>query len=189
LRAQEHTRRVPIIVVTARKRDEAGVAEVDALEVLDWIEKPVDVKRLHNALDLAIAPSEEIRILHVEDDPDVRHLVAQALAGTGTIHSAATLAEAMAELAKFEFDTVILDMNLPDGSAGALLPQLKNRAGQTIPVIVFSARETDVDVSRQVQAVLTKSQNSLDYLVRIVTRLCQSKAGMGDQTPQLVGSA
>jgi DNA-binding response OmpR family regulator len=95
----------------------------------------------------------------------------------------------MAELAKFEFDTVILDMNLPDGSAGALLPQLKNRAGQTIPVIVFSARETDVDVSRQVQAVLTKSQNSLDYLVRIVTRLCQSKAGMGDQTPQLVGSA
>ena len=66
LRAQERTRRVPIIVVTARKLDEAGVAEVDALEVLDWIEKPVDIRRLHNALDLAIGPSEGIRILHVE---------------------------------------------------------------------------------------------------------------------------
>jgi DNA-binding response OmpR family regulator len=81
-------------------------------------------------------------------------------------------------------------MNLPDGSASALLPQLKNRAGQTIPVIVFSARETDVDVSRQVQAVLTKSQNSLDYLVRMVTGLCQSKADTSeDQTHQLVGSS
>jgi PAS domain S-box-containing protein len=189
LRAQERTRRIPIIVVTARKLDEAGAAEVDALEVLDWIEKPVDVSRLHNALELAVAPSGGIRILHVEDDPDVRHLVAQALAGTGTIHSVATLAQATAELAKFQFDTVILDMNLPDGSASALLPQLKNQAGQTIPVIVFSARETDVDVSRQVQAVLTKSQNSLDYLVRIVSRLCQSKAHAGDGKHQLVGSA
>jgi DNA-binding response OmpR family regulator len=188
LRAQERTRRIPIIVVTARKPDEAGVGEVDALEVLDWIEKPVDITRLHNALGLAIAPSEGIRILHVEDDPDVRHLVAQALAGTGTIHSVATLAQATAELAKFEFDTVILDMNLPDGSASALLPQLKNHAGQTIPVIVFSAKETDVDVSRQVQAVLTKSHNSLDYLVRIVTRLCQSKVHPGDEK-QLLGSA
>ena len=69
----------------------------------------------------------------LKDDPDVRHLVAQALAGTGTIHSVATLAEAMAELAKFEFDTVILDMNLPDGSASALLPptQEPRRANDT----------------------------------------------------------
>jgi hypothetical protein len=79
-------------------------------------------------------------------------------------------------------------MNLPDGSASTLLPQLKSHAGQTIPVIVFSARETDVDVSRQVQAVLTKSQNSLDYLVRIVTRLCQSKVHAEDEKQQLVGS-
>jgi DNA-binding response OmpR family regulator len=189
LRAQERTRRVPIIVVTARKLDEAGAAEVDALEVLDWIEKPVDVSRLHNALDLAVAPSDGVRILHVEDDPDVRHLVAQALADTGTIHSVATLAQATAELAKFQFDIVILDMNLPDGSASALLPQLKSHAGQTIPVIVFSARETDVDVSRQVQAVLTKSQNSLDYLVRIVSRLCQSKVHAGEEKHQLAGSS
>jgi hypothetical protein len=40
-------------------------------------------------------------------------------------------------------------------------------------VIVFSARNTDPDIARQVQVVLTKSQNSLDYLVRIVARLCR----------------
>jgi DNA-binding response OmpR family regulator len=189
LRAEERTRRIPIIVVTARKLDDAGVAEADALEVLDWIEKPVDLARLREALGLAIAPSDGVRILHVEDDPDVRHLVAQALAHTGTIHSAATLAEAKTELAQFEFDVVILDMNLPDGSASVLLPQLKNRAGETIPVIVFSARDSDADVAKQVQAVLTKSQNSLDYLVRIVSRLCRTKADAPDQTHHLVGSA
>jgi PAS domain S-box-containing protein len=188
LRASEPTRRTPIIVVTARKRDEAGGAEADALEVLDWIEKPVDLARLREAMDMAIGPADSARILHVEDDPDVRDLVAQALAHTGTIHihSAATLAEAEAAIARFDFDVVILDMSLPDGSGSELLPRLKNRAGDTIPTIVFSARDTDPDVARQVQVVLTKSQNSLDYLVRIVARLCrparsqrERKAGSG----------
>jgi hypothetical protein len=65
-------------------------------------------------------------------------------------------------------------MSLPDGSGTELLPLLKTRTGEPIPVIVFSARNTDPDVARQVQIVLTKSRNSLDHLVRIVSRLCRS---------------
>jgi CheY-like chemotaxis protein len=67
-------------------------------------------------------------------------------------------------------------MSLPDGSGSELLPRLKNHAGDPIPVIVFSARNTDPDIARQVQVVLTKSQYSLDYLVRIVARLCRPAA-------------
>jgi DNA-binding response OmpR family regulator len=83
LRANDATRRIPIVVATARKRGEAEAAEADALEVLDWIEKPVDLARVREALDMAIGPADSVRILHVEDDPDVRDLVAQALAHTG----------------------------------------------------------------------------------------------------------
>jgi PAS domain S-box-containing protein len=174
LRANERTRRIPIIVVTARKRDAAGAAEADALEVLDWIEKPVDPVRLRAALETAVGPSGSARILHVEDDPDVRQLVAQSLAHAGEIHSVATLAKATAAITTLTFDVVILDMTLPDGSGTELLPFLKNRAGDPIPVIVFSARSTDPDIAHQVQAVLTKSQNSLEHLVKIVSRLCRS---------------
>jgi PAS domain S-box-containing protein len=173
LRADPKTRRIPIIVITARKHDAAGAAEAHALAVLDWIEKPVDLARLREALETAVGPADSLRILHVEDDPDVRHLVAQALAHAGTIHSVATLAEARAAIAGAEFDIVILDMSLPDGSGSDLLPALTSPAGDPIPVVIFSARETDPEIARRVQAVLTKSQSSLDYLVRIVARLCR----------------
>lgn len=181
LRADERTRRIPIIVVTARKRDEAGAAEADALEVLDWIEKPVDPVRLREALQMAVGPSGSAQILHVEDDPDVRQLVAHALAHAGAIHPVATLAEAKAAVAARRFDVVILDMTLPDGAGTELLPLLKTEVGDLIPVIVFSARTTDPETARQVQVTLTKSQNSLEHLVRIVSRLCRSAPSYQNQ--------
>lgn len=181
LRADERTRRIPIIVVTARKRDEAGAAEADALEVLDWIEKPVDPVRLREALQMAVGPSGSAQILHVEDDPDVRQLVAHALAHAGAIHPVATLAEAKAAVAARRFDVVILDMTLPDGAGTELLPLLKTEVGDLIPVIVFSARTTDPETARQVQVTLTKSQNSLEHLVRIVSRLCRSARSYQNQ--------
>jgi PAS domain S-box-containing protein len=176
LRTHEATRRTPIIVVTARARDAAEAQETLALEVLDWIEKPVDPARLKAAVELAAGASGSARVLHVEDDPDLRQLVAQALARCGTVHSVATTAEAEQAIAAFHFDIVILDMNLPDGSGGDLLPKLRRPSGETIPIVVFSARDADPDLARKVEFVLTKTHDSLEHLVRVVARLCRSDA-------------
>src|SRR5262249_9189679 len=107
------------------------------------------------------------------DDPDVRQIVARTLAGTGTIHSVSTRAEAERAVTAFDFDVVILDINLPDGSGSELLPKLKASTGASIPVVVFSAHDADPDLARKVASVLTKTHNSLDQLVQIVARLCR----------------
>jgi DNA-binding response OmpR family regulator len=91
------------------------------------------------------------------------------------------LAEAKAAVAARRFDVVILDMTLPDGTGTELLSLLKTEAGDPLPVIVFSARSTDPDTARQVQVTLTKSQNSLEHLVRIVSRLCRSARSYQNQ--------
>jgi DNA-binding response OmpR family regulator len=91
------------------------------------------------------------------------------------------LAEAKAAVAARRFDVVILDMTLPDGTGIELLSLLKTEAGDPLPVIVFSARSTDPDTARQVQVTLTKSQNSLEHLVRIVSRLCRSARSYQNQ--------
>jgi DNA-binding response OmpR family regulator len=186
LRGQERTRRTPIIVVTARTRGDAEGAEAAALEVLDWIEKPVEPERLKAALEVALGSLGFARILHVDDDPDVRQVVARALAGAGTIHSVSSRAEAEQAVAAADYDVVILDMNLTDGSGSELLPKLRRASGETIPVVVFSAHDTDPGLARKVASVLTKTHNSLDQLVQIVARLCRA-ARVGDDRQRKVG--
>jgi len=68
---------VPVVVVSG-SHDLATPALGGALAVVDWLDKPVDVQRLTAALKRAIhAPASRCaRILHVEDDADLVHIVA-----------------------------------------------------------------------------------------------------------------
>jgi two-component system OmpR family response regulator len=65
------------------------------------------------------------RVLHVEDDEVNRELLAHvvALAPGWTVTGVGSLSEATALLdSGAEFDLVIIDLDLPDGSGEALLP-------------------------------------------------------------------
>ena len=65
-------------------------------------------------------------ILHVDDDRDIREVVATALSGVGEVVSAETLAQARAFLAERTPGLVIMDLELRDGSGLELLKDLKD---------------------------------------------------------------
>ena len=76
-------------------------------------------------------------ILLLEDDtalqdPDV------------TIALTGTLSQAREMLAQKKFDLLILDVNLPDGSALDLLREV--RQGEAVPVILLTANDLEMDV-------------------------------------------
>jgi DNA-binding response OmpR family regulator len=173
LRQSPATRDLPIIVVSAQAeqgRDEAGAG---ALDVIDWMEKPIDVVRLRRAVAAALARRAAPRamILHVDDDPDILEVTATALGGCGEVVSAGSLAAARAFLAKRTPDLVILDLALGDGSGLSLLPDLTDAKGLPIPVLIFSAHDTDASVLGRVAAVMTKSKTTLPNLAETVRRL------------------
>jgi CheY-like chemotaxis protein len=63
-------------------------------------------------------------ILVVEDEEEVRDVIAAALTGTGfQVHTAATAWEALAILDEREFDVVIADIRLPGGLNGLEMAQ------------------------------------------------------------------
>ncbi|MFN3621076.1 ATP-binding protein [Sphingorhabdus sp.] len=105
-------------------------------------------------------------VLHVEDDPDVLAIVADALEGRFQLASAQTLAEARTKLLRSKYDVVILDVALPDGSGKELL----NELGDTL-VLVFSAQDIDQDLANRADAVLTKSRASLSCVVETLYSL------------------
>jgi CheY-like chemotaxis protein len=83
------------------------------------------------------------RILHVDDDPDIRLLISASLREFGyVVATAGTNAEAL-ELAKeLKFDLSILDVRLPDGS-GIDLCQKIQELQPGIPVLYYSAYASD----------------------------------------------
>lgn len=80
------------------------------------------------------------RILVVDDEPDVRDVIADALDGDAlAVDAAGTVAEACAAARRAKPDLVIADLVLPDGSGVDLLGRLRAIAGD-VPAVVITGR-------------------------------------------------
>jgi PAS domain S-box-containing protein len=109
--------------------------------------------------------TESAAVLHVDDDPDVLRVVASALEANASIDAATSLASARRALTLNDYDLLILDIGLADGSGLDLLDETR------LPTIVFSAQDADPALRSRVDAVLTKSRANLDQLVAEAERL------------------
>lgn len=71
-----------------------------------------------------------LRILFAEDHLDYQRLLVAALSGAGhSVEAVSTTAAALAAAAKAEFDIVLCDYRLRDGSGADLMRELKRRHG------------------------------------------------------------
>jgi DNA-binding response OmpR family regulator len=109
--------------------------------------------------------TESAAVLHVDDDPDVLRVVASALEARASMDAATSLAGAREALTLNDYDLLILDIGLADGSGLDLLDETR------LPTIVFSAQDADPALRSRVDAVLTKSRANLDQLVAEAERL------------------
>ncbi len=174
LRGNPDTHQLPIIIVSA----EAGLAQRNnvtaGLRVIDWIEKPIDQQRLlnsvHSSLKIRDRPS---KVLYVEDDADLTQMMETLLGDTMTVVSADTLCKAKRLLKEENFDLVILDVGLPDGTGLEILPLLKEQLS-LIPVIIFSGENITAEVVNRVDAALIKSQVNNDELVKTIKKLLKA---------------
>jgi CheY-like chemotaxis protein len=82
-------------------------------------------------------------ILHVDDDPDIRLLMAGSLSEFGySVVTAGTVAEALQLASEFSFSLCILDVRLPDGTGIELCRQLR-RLQPGAPIVYYSAYADD----------------------------------------------
>lgn len=85
------------------------------------------------------------RIFLLEDDSTLSRGISMALCGTGrTVVLADCIAQARCKLAETQFDLLILDINLPDGSGLDFLRTLRSQ-GNTTPVILLTANDLELD--------------------------------------------
>ncbi|HEY0052130.1 MAG TPA: response regulator, partial [Caulobacteraceae bacterium] len=138
LRDRPDTRAIPIVVVSGDP-SRKGEPSVRALGVTDWMQKPVNPDRLAELVRQTVGkPARGARrILHIDDDRDIREVVAATLASLGEVVPADSLGEARAALAAAPVDLVVLDLELRDGHGLDLLAEI----GADTPVVVFTAQD------------------------------------------------
>ncbi|MCS6801831.1 MAG: PAS domain S-box protein [Chloroflexota bacterium] len=172
IRADPATADLPLVVVSVATDRSRAELNGEAVEIFDWVDKPLDRDRLVAAVRMAAARARERRprVLHVEDDADIRALVAQLVDGLATTIAAASVAAARRLLRETTFDLVILDLTLPDGSGLDLLPEIAETPAAP-PVLVFSAEDVGPDVARRIAAALVKTRSSNEQLLATIRGL------------------
>jgi signal transduction histidine kinase len=170
LRALTHYRKTPIILISGDPNLARDGVRLPELNVLEWLNKPVDLEHLVRTLSasLARAPYKRPLILHVDDDPSALSAVAEALHATADVISGDSVESARHALLTHHIDLAVLDIVLGTSSGLELLPDLRDGKGNPIPIIIFSAKSAGLERGEQIHDVLTKSHTSFEGLAATI---------------------
>jgi DNA-binding response OmpR family regulator len=173
LREQAELSSTPIVVMYTYGGWEQNGVDASKLDVLEWIEKPVNSERLAVGLNRAglRGADRQPHILHVDDDRLVLDLVARSLRAMANVVSADSVEEARCALATQHFDLAILDISLGAASGLDLLPELHSGNGNPIPVIIFSAYAAEREATTRVEVNLNKAGPLRDLVAAVRDRL------------------
>ena len=174
LRQRPATRTLPIVVVSIDAENGRMRLNESPSQVTAWLDKPLNHSKLLEMVRGGVcgAHSGKARILHVEDDADVKQVVSAIAADVADFDFASTVSEASALLGRNTYSLVILDLELQDGSGWKVLTEL-NGLESPPPVIVFTAQNLDAEQSRSVAATLTKGNTSNQHLLEVIKRVTE----------------
>ena len=88
-----------------------------------------------------------MKILVIEDEPDIRRNLEYNLSREGfSVSAAASISEANTLLATTDYNLILLDLMLPDGSGLDICKSIKaNSDTESIPIIILTAKDDEVD--------------------------------------------
>jgi len=183
LRAHAPTRDLPIVVVSANGDFSHQALDDSSLWLVDWLDNPIDQGRLLAAVQRAKRSPRvgRPRILHVEDEADIRQVVATIVQDVAEVVCAASLQQAREQLRRGPFDLILLDLGLPDGHGLQLLTDLDGAAPP--PVVVFSVYEFGRDSLPNVTAMLVKSNTSNQELLSTIVALMRHDGAIAPVLP------
>jgi CheY-like chemotaxis protein len=167
-------RDLPILVISAAN-EQGQLSLQGGMHVVDWLDKPIDPTRLLGGLRRALSGMhEKPRILHVEDDADLRMVIAEQGRHLAEFIGVATLNEARQRLIAGSLDLVLLDLNLPDGNGLELIEET-HKLCPGLPIVVLSSTELSTEQLSRVEAALAKSRTEAPDFLDILARLLPTK--------------
>lgn len=177
LRNDPATQALPVLVISA-VTDQGQLSFNGGFQAIDWLDKPVDRERLLKSLHQALhGLSARPRVLHIEDDADLRQVIAEQGRSLADFIPAGSLGQARELLVSGDYDLILLDLGLPDGNGLALLDEL-HLHHPTLPIVVLSAHELCGEQLARVAAALAKSRTDAQHFLELLGRLLPAKENL-----------
>ena len=123
-----------------------------------------------------MAENQQIKVIFVENDPNVRLRLQRAISGLADIHeigSAATYREADALVSQFKFQMLIVDLDLPDGFGLDLIRRTAANMPE-VDIMVLANANDDPHVVSAIESgatgyvLKTEIENSLFSAIRLL---------------------
>lgn len=168
IRASELNANAKVIIISGQANEGSAPANYRSAQ-LDWLIKPVPEDLLTKTIDRLLGQSNQLRILHVEDDTDLSQVVSSMLGDTFKVKHARSVCDAQELMRQHKFDIVLLDIGLPDGSGASLIPEIK-AMNKDCAIVILSGQHLPDSKSMAIHDVLLKtdlpSLNLTDKLYR-----------------------
>jgi PAS domain S-box-containing protein len=178
LKNSEDTKNIPIIICSIGKPINNSEDNQDYVE---WVCKPVEETSLFQSLQQVLTnSSKQVKVLVVEDDPELAELLATLLKSHEIETCVAkTGREAIQKSQEINPDLLILDVILPEGDGFAVVEWLQqhNRL-YNIPLVVYSAKDLDESERQRLKLgyteFLTKGRVTTEQFEQRVMGILQS---------------
>lgn len=167
LRKDPATQNLPVVVLSVQANEAKRELNGGALDVADWLSKPIDNERLVEVVKNVVAINYPPRVLHVEDEKDVHTVVKQMLKEHCKLQWSTTLQESREIIMQGNIDLILLDIGLPDGSGLDLLEDIEQLQPQP-QVVIFSAQDVSETIANRVGSVLVKSKTNNEKLLSVL---------------------
>ncbi len=172
----DKAKQIPIIVVSIMANKNKSTINGN-YAVVDWLNKPIDQNKLVDTIKRAIKDKkcqDKPLLLHVDDNPDILEVISFVLKDIAEVESATNIEDAKLKIKDKNFDLVILDFELKDGSGTDLIETI-NAANKNTAVVIFSAHDIDQKTAQNVDAVLMKSVTSNQKFLDVINSLTFDK--------------
>ena len=134
----------------------------------------------------------ELKLLVVDDDEDIRALVATLLERTGaTVRQAPNGREGLREFHAWRPDLVVLDVNMPELDGWAVLERIRDMSD--VPVLMLTARGEELERVRGLQAgaddYLVKPFGKQELVARVQALLRRASRSSGEEQAETYADA
>ncbi|MFP5235352.1 MAG: PAS domain S-box protein [Acidobacteriota bacterium] len=186
LRKMDPEHQVPIVLLSMSDQSTAELpVQSDGV-----VHKPVQEDALLNELARVLCgPGERARILIVEDDRDLAHIIADVFSRDAIeVRVAHTRQAALDECFKFQPQLVVLDIGLPDGDGFNVVDWLRQQDHlANLPLVVYSGRDLDPRERRSLTLgpthFLTKTRVQPQQLEALILTLLRNSRQMEEVSP------
>lgn len=154
LKSQVHTKNIPVHIISSKDKNK----ETLELGAIGYLQKPVydgDINNIISSIDSF--QEKKIKDLLIVEDDEVQREALIELVGEGVnIKGVKTASQAIDEVKKELYDTVVVDLGLIDGSGYEVCEFIKNNH-PNLPIIIYTGK----DISNEDKIKLQEYSNSI----------------------------